>query len=483
MSATDAVVDAADPIDTKPPRVTCRPAARVSWPNAMRMTLTHRFGGEGGLYNALAAHDFSRARVGNRTMVCVAHPDYLEAVLSAPQEQFVRENEFALFRSTNGGGSRALVTDDGESWARHRGLFNPVFAKRHINGLFDLMAEPARVTADRLLLKDVERIDITELMNTTALDVLGAGLFSRRMDDYYEASKGMEENNRAFDLLERAMFCYNPKPWMWTAFVRVWESKIPLPRVSEAQAFYRWFSAAVKDTVDDRRANPSDRPDLLNQLLQIRDGDKPLSDNRIRAEMMQFVSAGHETTSLTLSAMWWLLAQHPDVYDEMLTEVDKVLDGRLPTLADLPKLVFTQACFDEALRLYTPTWQTFRIPRSDMMIGSHHVAAGTSILIPVLAVHHDRRFWPNPERFDPSRFLPGAPERPRYSYIPFLDGRRICIGRGFALMEALLITALVSQRVRFEPIVGQHFDPEYGLILRPRNGLAVTVRRRQQTAR
>jgi cytochrome P450 len=167
----------------------------------------------------------------------------------------------------------------------------------------------------------------------------------------------------------------------------------------------------------------------------------------------------------------------------MLLEVDEVLGGAPPTLEHLAQLPWTTACIEEAMRFYPPVPILPRLAIRDDVVGGHHVRRGTTVLVPVHQIHHDPRFWDEPELFDPSRFLPDAGAgRPRSAYLPFGGGRRLCIGRSFALMEMVLLMASLSWRFVFDLAPDHPVDPEATLTLRPRHGLKMVARRRVEVA-
>jgi len=220
--------------------------------------------------------------------------------------------------------------------------------------------------------------------------------------------------------------------------------------------------------------------DLLNLLLNVEDpegGHLPLK--RVRDEVTTFMLAGHETTANALVWMWYLLALNTAARDRMLEEVDSVLGDRRPTVDDVAALPWTTACFQEAMRFYPPAWVIPRVAVRDDEIGGHRIRKGATVIIPIHRIHHDERFWPDPETYDPSRFMPGAAEgRHRSAYLPFGGGRRICIGTSFALMEATLITAMMSRSFVYDLKPGHPVEPEATLTLRPRHGVKVIARRR-----
>jgi cytochrome P450 len=193
--------------------------------------------------------------------------------------------------------------------------------------------------------------------------------------------------------------------------------------------------------------------------------------------------AGHETTANALSWMWYLLALNTDARDRMLEEVDSVLGGRRPTFEDVAKLRWTQACFEEAMRIFPPVWLVPRKCIAEDVIDGHRIKRGSAILIPIHTLHHDERFWPDPGVFDPSRFLPeNVKSHHRSAYLPFGAGRRICAGKAFALIEATLITALMSREFVYDLAPGHPVEPEATLTLRPRYGLKMVARRRRVEA-
>lgn len=464
------------PLNTMP---STGPAAR---PPSLRMTRdAFRLGLEfdSGFIKQLEGHDIARFRLGARRFTSVSHPDYIDRVLHGAQPNYGRSFEYEVMKVAAG---INLLTDEGDSWRRHRSMMTPMFAKRRIDGLIDLMTEPIAELGEGL---HTDRpIDVNELMVDATLEVLGRAMFGRSFADLIRDTAGQVlDGMRSLEHLEHLFLLYAPPSALWQPFGRWVGSAVPAPPpVRKLQRIVQVMDKTVWGIVNDRRTNPTESSDLLNLLLAITDDDNnPLPLKRVRDETFTFMVAGHETTANGLSWMWWQLAQNPAAYDRMLAEVDEVLEGRTPTVADLPNLAWTQACFEESLRRYPPVWVLPRTARDDDLIGSHHISAGTNILIPIRHVHHDPRWWPEPERYDPTRFLPETKsDRPRCAYLPFGGGRRVCIGRSFALMEAVLITAMLAQRYRFELLPGgEQIRPETTFTLRPRGGLPMMARPRQ----
>jgi cytochrome P450 len=201
-----------------------------------------------------------------------------------------------------------------------------------------------------------------------------------------------------------------------------------------------------------------------------------LDDEALRGEITTMIFAGHETTANTLTWACYLLAQQPDVEHKLFAEVEAVLNGRPPAMADLANLPYTRQVIDETLRLYPPAWGFGRQSIEADEIGGYPIAAKSNILIPIFAIHRHPAYWDEPERFDPERFDADRPtDRPRFVYLPFGGGPRVCIGQQFALIEATLILASIVQRCRLELVPGYVAQPEAKLTLTVANGLPMAV--------
>jgi cytochrome P450 len=208
-----------------------------------------------------------------------------------------------------------------------------------------------------------------------------------------------------------------------------------------------------------------------------------MTDQQIRDECITIMLAGHETTANAMSWFFYLMAENPDARDKMLAEIDDALGGRRPTADDLSRLPWTTACLQESQRYYSAVWIIAREAVGDDVIDGHHIRPGTTVLIPIHHIHHDERWWPDPETFDPNRFIgDGVKDRPRSAYLPFGGGRRICIGQSFALMEMVLMAAIMSQRFTFDVQHNHPVELEATLTLRPRHGLRVVAHRREAAA-
>jgi cytochrome P450 len=456
------------------------PIARVSGLRVAYDTLMHGLRTDGPLVSGAAGADMARFTFNRRTAFLLKHPDLVDHVLFDGVEHYRKSIEYELLRAAVG---LSLFTDEDESWRRHRMLLNPVLAKRHLESLFDLMVEPIEAFVEKLD-DGSDRIEMqmSDGMTELTLDVVGSALFGRGMADLARRiGPRVTSGLRAAERATRLILLFNP-PALLARAIASGVRRVPVlpPPLSGLHDILEVIDETVWGVIHERRANPGRDDDLLGLLLSVRDEDgKPLPLKRVRDEACTFMLAGHETTANALSWMWYLLALNHGARERMLAEVDEVLGGRSPTFADVERLPWTAACFLEAMRMFPPAWIIPRVCVADDELGGHRIRKGAAILIPIYALHHDERFWSQPEVFDPTRFLPeNANKHHRSSYLPFGAGRRVCAGKAFAVIEGTIVTAIMSQRFTYELVPGFPVVPEATLTLRPRHGLPMVARRR-----
>jgi cytochrome P450 len=236
----------------------------------------------------------------------------------------------------------------------------------------------------------------------------------------------------------------------------------------------------LMDIIRQKRAAGASGDDLLSLLLAARDdAGTGMSDAQLRDEAATLFLAGHETTALALGYAFVALAGDPAVRDWLHEELDDVLGDRLPGADDVPRLVRTGAVVDETMRLYPPAWIIGREPQTDVTLGGYRVSRGEQVLMSPWALHRDPRWFADPLAFRPARWLDGLADRlPRFAYLPFGGGPRVCIGNHFARMEAVLVLATIARRVRLDTAPGFRLRLAPAVTLRPAGGLPVVVRRR-----
>jgi cytochrome P450 len=242
--------------------------------------------------------------------------------------------------------------------------------------------------------------------------------------------------------------------------------RLPTPAEVRAARARRTLYSIVDEFIDRRVARSdliaplasvaprgSDR-DLISLLLPARDPEtgKPMGQQEIRDQVLIFLLAGHETTSIALTFTLHLLGSHPDVQAAVHREITEVLGGRTPQIEDIPQLRLTEMAVKEAIRLYPPAYSLGRVAEHDVIIAGQRIPSGSIILLSQWATHRRPDLWPEPQRFDPTRFEPAAEQaRPRYAYFPFAGGLRGCIGGHFAMTEALIAIATLLTRFSVIP--------------------------------
>lgn len=355
-----------------------------------------------------------------------------------------------------------LVTSEGDFWRRQRRLAQPAFHRQRISSYGDIMVQYAqRATAGW---KDGEERDLSREMTRLTLEVVVKTLFNS------------DVSNDADHV--GAMLSQIVKPFASQATLKwIADNRLPTP------GHRRYFKAVseidriVYRIIAERRASGSDEGDLLSMLLQAQDEDgSQMSDAQLRDEVMTLFLAGHETTALTLSWSWYLLATNPQAEQKFHAELDQVLGGRAPEVSDLPNLKYTEMIAKEAMRLYPPAYAVGREAIEDTEIGGFRVPRGTQLFAFQWVTHRDPRYFERPDEFEPERWTSESIQRlPKYAYFPFGGGPRQCIGNYFAMMEVVLLLATIGQRFRFSLVDGFQMEVLPVLSLRPKNGVKVKL--------
>jgi cytochrome P450 len=223
------------------------------------------------------------------------------------------------------------------------------------------------------------------------------------------------------------------------------------------------------------------RKDLLSRLIAARDGETGvgMSAQEVRDQVITIFMAGHETTATAMTWTWYLLSQHRAEEAKLHAELQAVLGGRTPDSEDLARLTYTRMVIEESMRLYPPVHTIAREALADDTLAGRAVPKGSAILIAPWVLHRHRQLWQDPGRFDPERFAPEqAAARPRFAYLPFGGGRRICIGAAFAMAEATLLLATIGQRCRLRLMPGYPVEPQGLITLRARHGMKMVISQR-----
>ncbi|HSS75983.1 MAG TPA: cytochrome P450 [Thermoanaerobaculia bacterium] len=397
-------------------------------------------------------------RMGWRSAVLVNHPDGVRHVLRVNPQNYRKGLGLAEARPLLGNG---LLTSEGPSWAGQRQQLHQVFHAERLESFAQ-----AVVAATLARLERWERgpqpgaeLDIGEEMTSLALDVLDRGLLRG-------AAEREAELVASFDEAQRWAIHRMASPLALPL-------ALPTPASRRARRALAKLDEIVRSLIDAHRREPrrDGEGDALDALLAV--AGEPAQE-QLRDEMMTLVLAGHETSAATLAWTWYLISQRPAVRERLEAELTSVLEGRVPTFADVPRLEYARMVVQEALRLYPAVWM---IPRraieSDEILG-YRVPAGANVLISPYALHRHPGFWDAPDEFLPERFAPGS-AYPAGAYLPFGQGPRACVGSAFGMLEAVLVVAIVGARYRLDLAPGFAPVPEALLTLKIR-GLRMRLR-------
>jgi len=370
--------------------------------------------------------------------------------------------------------TNGLLTAEGQQWRTQRRALAPLFARRTVLSFSAAMIDAAAALVERLRLCDGQIEDMAVEATRLTLEVLERTMFSgglgRSPEDIRVAMKHYFEAIGRLD------------PFDVLGLPNV------VPRLSrwKVRPMLRLFESAIDTIVSTRRRRIAEDPggvprDILTLLLEARDPEtgEGLSEVEVRANILTFIAAGHETTANSITWSLFLLSQSPEWRARVQAEADRELDGDIDGIAE--RLVETRAVIEEAMRLYPPLAAISRAALAPDELAGEPIRRGTMVVIAPYVLHRHRALWADPDAFDPNRFLGGARERiDRFAYLPFGVGPRICIGATFALQEASIVVATVMRHFTLELAPGHAVWPVHRVTLRPSGGLPMIVRRRWQ---
>ena len=397
--------------------------------------------------------------------ICVlVHPRDIEYVLVSNPGNFTKSADYRALERVLGKG---LLTSEGKFWQRQRGLIQTAFRRENILSYAPVMTSAASRMLDSWT--DGGMRNIHEDMMGVTLQIVAQCLYGA------EVSGAAERVGKAMEVISNRFVT----DAAWALF---FPFDIPDVFAPSRRRMLADLNRVIADIIRARRASSPSRGDLLDALLSARDADgRPMDDVQVRDEMMTLFLAGHETTAIALSWACFLLAQHPEAEAQLVAELNTVLGNRAPTAEDLPRLSYTEMVIKEAMRLYPPAWAIGRKAVADCEIGGYRVPAGTNVFLFQWITQRDARFFPDPERFDPERWRVDpvrSGKISRFAYFPFGGGPRVCVGAGFAMIEATLLLAAIQQRFHLELAAGSPVEVFPAVTLRPKNGVHVRVRRR-----
>jgi len=392
------------------------------------------------------------------------NPDHIEQVLSSNARNFIKSRTLRspFFRRLVGQG---LLTSEGELWKRQRRLAQPAFHRQRISNYAQTMVS----FSERMIegWRNDEVRDIYRDMMRLTLEVVVKTLFSA------DVSGDADQVGRVLSEIVKPFASQATLKW-------IVDNRLPTTTHRRFNAAANEIDKIIYRIIAERRREAIDNGDLLSLLLAAHDEDgSVMNDQQLRDEVITLFLAGHETTALTLSWAWYLLAKDPDAEKTFHRELDEVLNGKTPTAEDVARLKFTESIAKESMRLYPPAYGLGREAAQDVRLNGFRIPKGSQIFIFPWVMHRDARYFAEPDRFLPERWTDEFTKNlHRYVYFPFGAGPRACIGNYFAMMEIVLLLATIGQRFRFSMEEDETVDVFPAMSLRPAKPIRVRIHAR-----
>jgi cytochrome P450 len=411
-------------------------------------------------------------------IVFLNDPEYIREILVTQASAFVKERTVRRMKILLGEG---LITSDDPIHIRQRRIAAPAFHRQRINAYADQIVACAATQSERWgqRLAHDQTLDIAAASMELSLEIVARTLFATEVTD---------DVRRINDEVNTIMELYH----FIVAFPRIEAfMRLPLPGITKFRRSKARLDAVVdrliREHKDATARGEPDRGDLLSMLLAARDtqadtqtdgaatsdGQRGMSDEQVRDEVLTIFLAGYETVANGLTWTWYLLSQHPEVETRLHAELDAVLGtgdaARLPTLADYPALRYTEQVFAESMRLYPPAWAMGRMSTGPIQLGPYRIPPGAHFFFSQYMMGRSAEYFPDPLRFDPDRFTAeNKAARPKFTYFPFGGGSRQCIGESFAWMEGVFSIATLAQRWRLSYEGAAAPEPQAKITLRPK---------------
>ncbi len=407
-----------------------------------------------------------RFRMVHQVLHLVSQPDAIRHALQDNADNYVKGVGLAQAKLWLGEG---LVTSEGETWARQRKLIQPSFHRQRLEGFAPVVTQATAAMLARWRSSAAAGSPVnvaTEMMRLT-LTVIARIMFSADLSESNDVGAAFSAALR--DAMDRMVAVVALPDWL------------PFPGKRRFRSAVRVLDGIVTRIIrEHRQAQTSDR-DLLATLIDARDSSVAgFEDGELRDQVMTILLAGHETTASSIAWTLYLLDRNPEALAGVVAEVERVVGDGVPTHDVLARLQWTRMVYEEALRLYPPVWLIPRRSVAADQLAGYDVPARSDVLVSPWVLHRNPEYWDEPEAFRPERFTPErVARRPRYAYLPFGAGPRVCVGSALATMEALLIITMVVQHYRMRLVPDHPVVADPLLTLRFRHGLPMTAELRR----
>jgi cytochrome P450 len=411
--------------------------------------------------------DIVHYKIGWHHIVFLNHPDYIREILVVQNDNFIKERTVKRTKMLLGEG---MITAEGAQHRTQRQVAQPAFHRQRIPEYANTMVQEAVRVRDRW--RGGEQRDIAIDMMHLTLKVVAQTLFATDL-----ARESNDEVNELADAINRIMGLYNFLVMLPAA---EWLVHVRPPGLAAFVRARKRIDAVVHRMIAAHRQRGPHGGSLLDMMLAASPDQSPDSEQSLRDQVITIFLAGYETVANALSWTWYLLSQNPECERRFHQEIDRELQGRLPSFDDVPRLRYVEMVLAESMRLYPPAWAMGRYARANFQLGDFSLPAKTTVLMSQYITHRDARFFPEPLRFDPERFTPEAKSRrTKLTYFPFGAGVRQCIGESFACMEGVLLLATIAQKWKLSLVPGHCVEPEPLITLRPKYGMRMQVESRE----
>lgn len=405
--------------------------------------------------------DVAQFSIANLKFYEVVHPDGVQHVMEDNQRNYERGKMFDPIRNLIGNG---LLLSDGAFWQRQRGLMEPTYHLQNIARFGETITQDAKALAEhwQMYAAQGQAFDALQDLYNLALKTTTRVVLS------VETPDDLETVIRSIRLLLENISFHFETPFYPSM-------NVPTPRNRKLAQALRTFDQILFRSIEARRRKtPTDGgglgEDLLGMFMAARSTEtgQGMTDEELRTEIVTVFATGPEPTAIAVAWAFYFLAKHPDVQEKLATELAQALNGRPPTVADLPGLVYTRMVLQESLRLFPPAWLINRSAIGDDEIGGYAIPAGGVIMMSPYLTHRHTSFWEDPEKFDPERFsAERSAGRSKFAYFPFGVGPHQCIGMDLAMLQAQLTLATLVQRFHLELLPEAKIEVLAGLMLRP----------------
>jgi cytochrome P450 len=401
----------------------------------------------------------------------VAAPELARQVLVDRHVRYQRKSRpYTVLRILMGNG---LVTSEGEFWRGQRKLVQPAFHRRRLDALFAMMVERVSECVDRLTpaARSGDTLDLAPLLSQLTLDIIARAMFSSDVQ-----GAAADVSRHVATLNEYALRMIR-RPWLFLL-----PRRFPTPFTYSQYHALKSLNHIVRGIIQARRQSPGAHDDLLGMLLSASEEgtNRRMTDEQLRDEVMTIFIAGHETTANAMAWLLYLLSQNPDIEGKLIAEIDAIWPGGGLNHDNIGAFTYTRQAIEESLRVYPTIWSVGRRCTEEDELGGCRIPVGMNVVVPIFHFHWNERYWPEPRRFDPSRFSPERRPAPEsMTYFPFGAGPRNCIGSHFAMQELMIMTALFLRQYRLETHPGFTAEPDPLITLRPKHGMRMRLRPRR----